>query len=308
MFIIYVVKEALICYSINKWVVVYIKKLKVSIIGSCVTRGIFNSKFISNYKELYECTSTAWQTSIISFMSDKAKIDEKQMEITGEVSKLQKKTIARDLDKSYKNELIEIQPDYIIFDLYTDVKYGAVKTNNGYLTNNPNGFRKTVYYKEKHYEKGLNIFRDEEYFDLFFDNFSRFNQWVNRNIPNCRIIITKFSEAFSYINKKGYAVNYSPKVCEKVARDNKMYTQMYEKLAEEFDVDFIEMQNQTYFGDIDHIFGNKPWHFTQEYYDDLYKRLNEIVLKYKLLSEEEEQSQTVSQFARMMEKIKLKMK
>nr|GGG73508.1 hypothetical protein GCM10011398_17460 [Virgibacillus oceani] len=289
------------------------KKLKISIIGSCVTRGLFNSKFISNYKDTYECVSTAWQTSMISFMSDKTYVNDNQREFTGEVSKLQKKTTARDIDKLYRDELMEKQPDYIIFDLYTDVKYGIVKTEDGYLTNNPNGFRKTVYFKEGHYKQKLNIFRDDEYLDLFHENFARFYEWVKKSIPNCRIVITKFSEAFSYMTKEGYPVNYSPKICGTVARDNKLYDKLYKTLAEKYDLDFIEMQSKTYFGDYDHLWGNKPWHFTQQYYDDLYKGFNEVVLRHQLGSVDvnmedatQQSTNTSSLFTQMMRKIIMK--
>lgn len=142
-------------------------KIKIAVIGSCVTRDLFNSKFINNYKDFYECVSTVWQTSMISFMSEPSTLDDSLIELDGDVTKLQRNTLLRDLDKSYKDEIINKQPDYIIFDLYTDVKYGAIRTKkNTYLTNNPNGFRKTKYFKEQHFEEALNVFKDKDYLNL----------------------------------------------------------------------------------------------------------------------------------------------
>lgn len=279
------------------------EKIKVAVIGSCVTRDLFNSKFVSNYKDFYECVSTVWQTSMISFMSDRTEIMEEQKECKDEVSKLQRNTINRDIGKLYRNELIETQPDYIIFDLYTDIKYGLIKTNSGYLTNNPNGFRKTLYFKEGHYEQALNIFKDEQYLELFYDNFSKFEDWVNANIPNCKIIITKFSEAFSYMTKGNFAVNFNPKICGTVAKDNKMYNKIYDKLSSDHDVQLLDMQSRTYFGDYDHVYGNKPWHFTQQYYDDLYKGFNEIILKNQLLVNEHAKERPSNRVTQVMKKI-----
>lgn len=256
-------------------------KIKVAVIGSCVTRDIFNSNFISNYKEIYECVSTAWQTSIISFMSDRTWFPDDQKGFVEEVTKHQRNTTNRDIAKRYRDEFIEAQPDYIIVDLYTDVKYGVVKTDAGYLTNNPNGFRKTLYYKNENHQETLNIFKDERYLPLFYGNFHRFVDWVKTNIPNCKIVMNGFWETYSYFTEGSYVKNYSPKICSTVAKDNAMYDQMYEKLRTEYNVEFLEMRNKTYYGDYKHVYGNKPWHFTQEYYYDLYSSLNEVVFKSK---------------------------
>ncbi|GGE54809.1 hypothetical protein GCM10011391_37230 [Pullulanibacillus camelliae] len=252
---------------------------KVAVFGACPSRDIFNSKFIKNYKNLYECVATIWQTSIISFMSEEIVMEEDLREFTMKVSKLQKNTTIRDREKSYRKELIDLQPDYILLDLYTDVKYGVVKTDHGYLTNNPNGFRKTVYFKNKQYNKSLNIFRDNEYLDLFYEKFSMFMDWVKKYIPDCIVIINGFNQSYSYLNKENYPINFSPNICKIVAKDNMMYNKIYSQLTSIYDVYLIDMRNQTYFGKIDHIYGNKPWHFSQQYYDDLYKKFNEVVLE-----------------------------
>lgn len=255
------------------------KKVKVAIIGSCITRDVFNSKFIKDYKDIYECVSTAWQASMISFMSNRTWFEDDQKGFKETVSKHQRNTTNRDISKKYRNEIIEAEPDFIIFDLYTDIKYGVVKNKVGYLTNNPNGFRKTVYYQNKQYEEALNIYKDEKYLTLLYDSFAKFQQWVKTNIPNCKIIITGFLAAFSHTTKENYIVNFDLKTCSTVARDNIMYNKIYSKLSSDFDVTLLDMQNRTYFGDHNHIYGIKPWHLTQQYYDDLYKNLNDIVFK-----------------------------
>ncbi|MDY0404611.1 DUF6270 domain-containing protein [Virgibacillus sp. 179-BFC.A HS] len=262
-------------------------KFKVAVIGSCVSRDIFNRKFIPNYKEMYECVSTAWQTSIISFVSDRTWIPEDQKGYKDELTKHQRNTANRDIAKRYRKEMIEAQPDYILFDLYADVRYGVVKTDKGYLTNNPNGFQKTFYYHNNSYEKTLNIFRDKSYLDLFFQSFQQFLDWVHQQIPNCKVIVNGFYEAFSYMTREDYPVNFSLKVCSMVAKENAMYNKIYEKLIADYDIYFLDMRKRTYFGDYDHLYGRKPWHFTQQYYDDLHNALNNIVMKDQLLDENE---------------------
>lgn len=259
------------------------KKIKIAVLGSCASRDIFNSKFIADYKDFYECVSTAWQASVISFMSERLWFEENQKGFKKEISKHQRNTTNRDISKKYRDEFIETQPDYILFDIYTDVKYGIVKTKDRYLTNNPNGFRKSVYYQDAHYEKSLDMFEDEEYMALFYSNFSKFIDWVNINLPNCKVLITKFSETFSYMTKENYPVNFKPEMCETIAKVNKKYDEIYDKLSSDYEIPFLDMQTKTYFADYNHIHGLKPYHYTQQYYDDLFNSLNKMVLKDQLL-------------------------
>ncbi|WLV25214.1 DUF6270 domain-containing protein [Aciduricibacillus chroicocephali] len=281
------------------------KKPRIAVIGCCVTRDLFNRKFVANYKEFYECVSTAWQTSIISFMSNRSNIDEHGKEFVDEVSDLQRKTVQRDMDKSYREELIAEKPDYIIYDLYTDVKYGIVETQDGYLTDNPNGFRKTRFFTEKLYNRRLNIFKHEEFMELFNRKFDEFYKWVHKNLPGCRIIVTRFSETYSYMTDKGFPVNFSTKVCGTVARNNKMYDRIYDHLSENYNIDFIDMQKRTYFADYKHPYGNKPWHFTQQYYDDLFSGLNEVMLNHQQ-NEENTKLQNKTIITKLVEKVILK--
>ncbi|WP_242144837.1 MULTISPECIES: hypothetical protein [unclassified Bacillus cereus group] len=46
------------------------KPVTISVLGPCVTRDNFNSKFNYDYKRYYNCISLQKQTSIISLMAE----------------------------------------------------------------------------------------------------------------------------------------------------------------------------------------------------------------------------------------------
>lgn len=46
---------------------------KIAIVGSCVTRDMFNTKFIADYKEYFNIVAEHFQSSIMSLISSSAK-------------------------------------------------------------------------------------------------------------------------------------------------------------------------------------------------------------------------------------------
>jgi len=60
--------------------------------------------------------------------------------------------------------------------------------------------------------------------------------------------------------------------------------------------EFLQKKLQNlYFADYNHPYGNKPWHFTQQYYEDLFARFNEIVLLDELKKNNQNADGLVSQ-------------
>ena len=56
------------------------KKITVAVLGSCVTRDVFNTRFNKDYKKYYDCILTQNQSSIISIMSDVLEVDDSKLD------------------------------------------------------------------------------------------------------------------------------------------------------------------------------------------------------------------------------------
>ncbi|CAI9385748.1 MULTISPECIES: DUF6270 domain-containing protein [Bacillaceae] len=258
---------------------------RIAVIGSCVSRDVFNSNIIPDYKELYEVVSTVWQTSIPSLISKKIKITDEDMELSKELSKHRLNTLKRDIKKTHLKELIESKPDFIIIDFFADIRYGYVKLNsseNYYLTNNPNGFRQTRFYKEKKYGKTYNVHKNKRFYEFFYNSFDKFYNMVKEELPKTVILINGFVESYGYIGPEKYPLRYDEETLSDIHENNKEYLSIYKHLEENYsDITVIEMSKKIYFGDPDHMFGNAPYHMTREYYNDLYNRITQQVLKFE---------------------------
>ncbi|WP_088012307.1 DUF6270 domain-containing protein [Gottfriedia acidiceleris] len=260
--------------------------IKIAVIGSCVSRDIFNSKFIPYHKELFEVVSTAWQTSFTSLVAKPVELSTEDLDTGGRLRDHRWNTLLRDLSKEPLKEILESMPEYIIIDFFADVNYGYVKLDQSedhFLSNNPNGFRKTKFYKTKKCGKTYDIHKNARFLEFFYKGFGKFYQIIKEQLPETKLIINGFFEAFGYIGDEKYPVRYDIGTQQKVKENNTRYLEIYESIRKDFpDIDIIDMNQKTYFGDPNHPFGNHPYHMTKEYYNDLFNTITRHVLKHEI--------------------------
>ncbi|MBM7646032.1 hypothetical protein JOD45_002257 [Scopulibacillus daqui] len=255
-------------------------KITFSVIGSCVSRDVFNRSFVPEYKAFYECISTAWQCSIISLMSPKVNLSEDDLELSEEISKHRHNTLLADLSKEYLNEIKNNQPDYIIVDFYADMRYGIVQSGNCYLTNNPNGFRKTKFFREKRYDNSYRFRADMNiYRPLWEKAFDDFYHFVQDHLPNTKIILNCFRYANSYVNQSGELVMFDQERYSFLDAETKLFNELYEYMLSKYQLRKVDIRENEYYADGSYAFGLAPWHYERKYHKDFFHQLNQICLK-----------------------------
>jgi len=188
--------------------------VKVSVLGCCVSRDIFNRKFIPNYKDFFNCVSYQHQLSFISLMSDPIPYDDTKLR-NNKMTNLTEIQFITEMDKSPLKDLLSVQPDLILIDFYADMLYGADKVNGSYLTGKMNKFSKSNLAKdltvEDHYLPRKNF---DKFFSLWKKKFDEFINFKNEYLPNAKIVINKarasdefFDTDTQKITKKNLKVN-----------------------------------------------------------------------------------------------------
>lgn len=258
-------------------------KIKISIVGACITRDNFNSRFNSDYKEWFECISLQNQSSFISLMSEPVKISEEDM---GEnYGKARRDTIVADFNKKYLKEIIKNKPDYIIIDLYSDVRYGIIKYKGSYITNNPDKVQKTnMYMKNKSLfeQNKLHILNNKEYKEMFFEAFDRFYKYVKENLPNTKIILNKATYAYYYVDENN-VVNLFSNKWSFIDKQIEVWNELNNIIASKYNIEVIDMSSDIYMGDKNHLWKCSPYHYENKFYRDFLNRLVKICLKDMLL-------------------------
>lgn len=248
---------------------------RIAILGSCVSRDNFNTKFNPNYKDHYQCVAYQHQQSIISLMSDRVEYEKSDIDLEKEFDRF---TVETDLSKNFFERLLASNPDYLIIDFFADVFYGCLKFNEStYITNNSSKLWKTSYYaKIKDNTSELRWENDADHY---------LNEWkkrvdelftvLNEQFKDCRVIVNKshFTD-YCIVNDTLIRLSDSGK-CKRinVEQTNVIWDEMNEYVIQKHDVLSLDMIDELYVSYESHPWGPFYVHFTKNYYHDFLRKL-----------------------------------
>lgn len=163
----------------------------VAIMGSCITRDNFNSRFNADYGQSWQCVLMQNQSSLLSLMSPPLALDEAQL---GTASEYDRWNVVTDTSRQFLDELPALSPDYLILDFFGDVHFGALEVADGqYVTNNRWKLWPTPYYQGLKAAGPLRELRIEtdtdDYLKLWREAFDRFVAHVRRVAPDTVVLV-----------------------------------------------------------------------------------------------------------------------
>lgn len=252
--------------------------INICVMGSCVTRDMFNSRFVADYKDYYNLVSSCYQTSLISIMSNKMELE--IIDIEENVKGHQQQVLDKDMKKTYLQEIVKSKPEYIIIDFYADIRYGILKIGENYITNNPNNIKKTSFYKDKKFDYQYTLAKDTEiYFELFKDSFERFYKFMKEKLPNTKLIVHKIRFTDSYIDKDGSIKLFTHSKYNFIDIENRLSNKYYDYIKTNYDLYMIDLSDTEYLAESRHLWGLTPYHYEIKYHNDFMSQLYKICLK-----------------------------
>ncbi|PEJ99344.1 DUF6270 domain-containing protein [Bacillus wiedmannii] len=256
--------------------------IKVAVLGSCVSRDSFNSRFISDYKSYATCVVHQNQMSMISLNSNPISYDEKLID---NLSPFDTKHFTTELNKSFFSEMIKHQPDYLIVDFYGDLYYGVQQIGDSYITNKKWLFQKTSQYQQLDTGTEMLIFFEhkELYLKKWKEGVKRLFDFLKENVPNCKVIVNKARFIDEYIDKETGEI----KIISKSGRTRYINVPVYNTwwnaldnhVIQNYDVRVMDYGNTVYRSIEDH-----PWemfyvHYDMSFYQDFSRKLLNIALE-----------------------------
>ena len=163
----------------------------VAVLGSCVTRDNFNSRFNPGYKRWFDVRLSANQSSMIALMSPPI---EEEFAPLREMSDYDRWNVTSDLTRDFLPQVAELQPDHLILDFFGDVHFGVARLPDGrYLTDNRWKTRHTDLY-QRHRDAGeLTILEHgsdpDGYFEVWTEAMDRFAAYIAQTCPETRVIV-----------------------------------------------------------------------------------------------------------------------
>lgn len=180
----------------------------VGVFGSCVSRDLFNSQIVPNYKTFFQIISYSQRTSIISLMQNNIKFDEKDIIFENDYND----SIRYDLSKCWLSEIANNPPDYIIMDVIYELIFGILILDDGnIITNNYWDLPKTKFYETiKDKSTALTIIEDSKtYFKLYEESIDLFFNFLKNNCQSSKIILNSARYATKILKKDKTIVDES---------------------------------------------------------------------------------------------------
>lgn len=262
-------------------------RIKVAIIGSCVTREAFITRNNPHYKDVYDLGPLAWQTGLVSFLAEPVPADVARSIDPGEkVNEHGARTMARDIAKTDRAEIEAFAPDYLLFDLYSDVRYGLARVGGTTITNNPNSFRKTDFFADGSGFTPLHMANAHaEYLPLLEAAVDDLVAWQRRALPSTTLVMNCFRYSSYYKTSTGDLnfVKYRGNdkrddLYRRLLRENDRYDALYRSITARHELRTIDNRDRSYHSDGNHPYGVSPWHFGRPFYQDLMADLDRMVL------------------------------
>lgn len=107
---------------------------KMTSFGACVSRDLFKSSIVRDYKDFFDFSNDQYHMSVVSLMSQPLSEDiltQIPEIIEGDVNNFVKKCFKEDLTKSFLEEIKTFNQDYMLLDFYMDTYYGVIELDNG---------------------------------------------------------------------------------------------------------------------------------------------------------------------------------
>lgn len=253
--------------------------VSVAVIGACCTRDAFNSAFVPDHKEHFHLAAYEFQPSLISLCeAPSTRLVELPPHYPAPLPASFRVQFAHEMDKEFIVDLVRLQPQLIVVDLYADIFWGVHELASGaHLTARP------IFSERDHLARAEavgHIRPDTDhlsYLPLFDLAARRFADLCSTWLPDTVIALNgvRFHETY-HDPRTGELAEY---------RDSHVAsTRTRNTLWNELDRIFVEATGAVHmtYPDIYDLDPNYPFgglgevHYVKDYYRDLSARLREI--------------------------------
>lgn len=251
-------------------------KPKIDIVGSCVSRDVFNSRFNGAYKEHVEIGETVYQTALPSIV-EHAKLAD--IDDTDNPKSIFKKTLDEELSGDSIDRIVESHPDFIIMDFFADIHFGVTRKMGRYVTRNHMAFQTLddadVFYDDYESSSPERMrFDDDVYRGIAVESLCAFRDKLRGKMPKVEFIVNSARFASTYTSDDGEIVQFDN--YDRIQWKNSNWATLDEIAIDKLDAQQIHHDEYSLIAAPSHPWGLHPVHYVQKYYDGLWRSVHKI--------------------------------
>lgn len=235
----------------------------ISILGSCVTRDVFE---ITSHS--YTINKYFARTSIISLMSKPIMVAEKAIALQ---SNFQRRCVYNDLRKTFFERISEEKSDWFIIDLI-DERFNILQIGESYITKSNELVASKWAAEQPHVE----LKRTRDMLQLWEKSAKSFFTKLLTIYEPSQIILHKTTWKHKYYDSEGNVHEFL-NMTNSINYQNEMLQHYYSYIEKNYpDIQVIDMTKEPYLSSEQHKWGLSPYHFENEYYECFQKHFQTL--------------------------------
>ena len=249
----------------------------IGVIGCCVSRDLFNQKFIKDHRKYFDCCMYQHQMSMISLVAKQIPYDEADLN-EHHLTKTNFNHFKSELEKSALPLIKKVQPQYLLIDFYADTLYGAVEIGDSYITGKLFKFRDSKAGEKLVAGKALFPRKNfKGFYKVWKPSFDRFMEFMKENAPDTRIIINQARTSATVRDDKTGEISHFGSY--DIDQLNSIWGKMDEYAIGTYHLDSIDYGGKEYFLDPGYPLGTGLGivHYHKDFYEDSFRQLLEMV-------------------------------
>ncbi len=254
-----------------------IDRPKIGIIGSCVSRDVFNSRFNSVYKEHAEIGETVYQIALPSII-ERVKLAD--IDNADNPKSIHKKALDKEFSGTSIDRIIESRPDFIIMDFFADIHFGVTRKVGRYVTRNHMAFQTLadaeVFYSDHESSSPEKMrFDDDAYKSVAAKSLSGLRDELRGALPKVEFVVNSARFSSSYISGDGKTTQFDN--YDRLQRKNSNWTTLDEIAIDKLGAQQINHDEDSLIATPHHPWGLHPVHYVRAYYDGLWRNIYKII-------------------------------
>lgn len=252
-------------------------KPRIDIIGSCVSRDVFNSRFNDVYKEHVEIGETVYQAALPSIVDRSAIPD---INDTDNPKTIFKKTLDEEFSGNSIDRIIASRPDFIVMDFFADVHFGVTRKMGRYVTRNHMAFQTLddadVFYDDHESTSPERIrFDNDEYKTTAVKSLCGLRDQLRSELPKVEFVVNSARFSSTYMNSDEEIVQFDNR--DRIQWKNGNWAALDEVAIDSLNAQQISHGEESLIATPSHPWGLHPVHYIQPYYDSLWRSIRTII-------------------------------
>ena len=253
---------------------------RIAVVGSCVSRDVFNTRFTPEYKTQVEVVDTLYQSSLPSLVREL----DIESELPDDVRPNFESVMKKELLGKKLARLAGLQPDILLIDFFADVHFGVTNVAGQQLTRNHMAFMTLESADNFYNDQGatpperMRFTKDDDgkmYRKAAKACIEIFGNILKESTPDTTIVLNSARFATGYRTEGGELTRFDNS--ERLLEKNENWAELDKLFMGVTGCEQITHQQENLLGSTDHPWGLHPVHYAQNYYTSLWEKLIDIV-------------------------------